>query len=105
MNPSSHPQPAPETPLALRPVQAAKALGISERSLWQLTHDGHVPHLKLGRVTLYPVDQLRVWLKVLSRQHALGPAAVTNNRKALRAAVRVATGLNQVQSVTKGVKS
>ena len=53
------PRPAP---LALRPREAAAALGISERKLWSLTQAGEVPHLKLDRVTLYPVAALEDWL-------------------------------------------
>lgn len=49
-------------PLALRPRQAAKALGIGERLLWSLTNRGEIPHLRLGRTIVYPVDRLRVWL-------------------------------------------
>ena len=48
--------------LALRPREAAKALGISPRTLWTLTTQGHVPHLRLGRAVLYPVDSLREFL-------------------------------------------
>ena len=48
--------------LALRPREAASALGISERLLWSITNRGEIPHVKLGRVTLYPVDVLRDWL-------------------------------------------
>ena len=48
--------------LALRPREAAKALGISPRLLWSLTNQGVIPHIKLGRVTLYPVDLLRDYL-------------------------------------------
>lgn len=55
------------TPLALRPREAAKALGISERLLWQLTKDGHVPCVRLGdgkrKSVLYPLAQLQEWLK------------------------------------------
>lgn len=36
------------TALALRPRDAARALGISPRLLWQLTHDGHIPFVKAG---------------------------------------------------------
>jgi excisionase family DNA binding protein len=55
-------------PLALRPREAAKALGISTRHLWQLTKDGSIPHVRVGRrAVLYPVDELRAWL---SRQAA-----------------------------------
>jgi len=54
----------PRTPcLAMRPREAAKALGISERLLWQWTHKGIVPHIRQGKVTLYPVDTLREWLR------------------------------------------
>jgi hypothetical protein len=52
--------------LALRPRQAARALGISPRLLWQLTKDGRVPCLRLGagprKTTLYPVSLLEEWL-------------------------------------------
>lgn len=48
--------------LALRPREAARVLGISERLLWSLTNRGEIPHLKLGRATLYPVAQLQRWL-------------------------------------------
>ena len=48
--------------LALRPKDAAKALGIGQRKLWQLTKAGVIPHLKLGTCTVYPVDELRAWL-------------------------------------------
>ena len=36
------------SPLALRPREAAKALGISARHLWQLTNDGHIPCVRVG---------------------------------------------------------
>ena len=48
--------------LALRAKDAARALGIGERLLWSMTNQGIIPHLKLGRATLYPVDVLRDWL-------------------------------------------
>jgi excisionase family DNA binding protein len=47
----------------MRPREAAKALGISERLLWEWTNKGVVPHVRLGKVILYPVDSLREWLK------------------------------------------
>jgi excisionase family DNA binding protein len=53
-------------PLALRPREAAKALGISPRLLWQLTHDGLIPCVRVGsgkrRTVLYPVADLQAWL-------------------------------------------
>ncbi len=57
---------AKQPPLALRPREAAKALGISPRWLWQLTHDGHIPCVRLGngkrRTVLYPTADLQSWL-------------------------------------------
>jgi len=53
-----------ETPcLAMRPREAAQAIGISERLLWEWTNRGLVPHVRLGKAILYPVDSLREWLK------------------------------------------
>jgi predicted DNA-binding transcriptional regulator AlpA len=53
----------PETPcLAMRPRETAKALGISERLLWDWTNRGEVPHIRVGKAILYPVDVLRRWL-------------------------------------------
>ena len=48
--------------LALRPREAARALGIGERLLWTLTNRGEVPHVRLGRAIVYPVDLLRAYL-------------------------------------------
>jgi excisionase family DNA binding protein len=56
-------KPAPQTPcLAMRPREAAAALGISERLLWAWTHSGEIPHVRVGKAILYPVDILRRWL-------------------------------------------
>jgi excisionase family DNA binding protein len=53
-------------PLALRPREAAKALGISPRLLWQLTKDGHIPCVRVGsgkrKSVLYPLADLQAWL-------------------------------------------
>jgi len=53
-------------PLALRPREAAKALSISERHLWQLTHDGCIPCVRVGsgkrKTVLYSVTDLQAWL-------------------------------------------
>jgi excisionase family DNA binding protein len=54
------------SPLALRPREAAKALGISPRHLWQLTRDGLIPCVRVGsgtrKTVLYSVAQLQSWL-------------------------------------------
>lgn len=53
-------------PLALRPRDAAKALGISARHLWQLTKDNVIPCVRVGdgkrKTVLYPVAVLQAWL-------------------------------------------
>lgn len=52
--------------LALRPREASRALNISPRLLWQWTHDGHIPCVRVGsgkrRTVLYPVADLQAWL-------------------------------------------
>jgi len=55
-----------DSPLALRPKDAAKKLSISPRHLWQLTHDGHIPCVRIGsgtrKTVLYSMETLRGWL-------------------------------------------
>jgi len=46
--------------LALRPAEAAQALGVSERKLRQLLP--RLPHVRLDGVVVIPVDPLRRWL-------------------------------------------
>jgi predicted DNA-binding transcriptional regulator AlpA len=50
--------------LALRPRNAAKALGIGERKLWAITADktSGIPHVRLGKAVVYPVAPLEAWL-------------------------------------------
>ena len=55
-------RPADPPCLALRPKEAALALSIGTRKLWELTNRNLIPHVKLDRVVLYPVDLLREWL-------------------------------------------
>ncbi len=45
--------------LGLRAKDAAIALGISERTLWTLTNTGEIPHRRIGRAIVYPVEGLR----------------------------------------------
>ena len=54
--------PVAHLPLALRPADAARALGVCPRTLWGWTRDGVIPVVKLGRVTMYRVDDLRAFL-------------------------------------------
>ena len=56
--------PDTDTPprLALRPAEAAKALGIGRRLLWSETNAGRIPCVRIGKAVLYPVESLRDWL-------------------------------------------
>jgi len=56
------PQPPSTAPLALRPRDAAAALGISERLLLDWTQQFGLPCVRIGRVVLYPIDAVREWL-------------------------------------------
>ncbi len=63
------PDKAAETPpdsappcLALRPKDAARALGIGERLLWSKTNSGEIPCVRIGRAVVYPVNLLRDYL-------------------------------------------
>lgn len=49
--------------LALRPREAAVAIGVSPRTLWTWTKAGKVPHVRMGAKVLYPVELLREWLR------------------------------------------
>ena len=46
--------------LALRPVEVAEVLGISERTVRQLLPE--LPHVRVGSAVLVPVEALRGWL-------------------------------------------
>ena len=46
-------------PLGVSVKDAAKALSISERTLWQLTKDGKIPATKAGSRVIYSVDALK----------------------------------------------
>ncbi len=60
--------------LALRPREAAYALGISERTLRQILPE--LPHLRVGGVVLLAVEELRVWLRTQAAMEGSPAAAV-----------------------------
>ncbi len=51
------------TPLALRSREAAKALGISERTLARLKAAGQLAFVRVGNSILFPVKALEAWLE------------------------------------------
>ncbi len=54
------------TPLALRPREAAELLAVSPRTLWAWTKAGLIPHLRVGtgrrKTVLYPLADVQEWL-------------------------------------------
>jgi excisionase family DNA binding protein len=58
--------PLPETApdrLLLTPRQAAAALSISERTLWQLTRDRALPCVRIGRSVRYARNDLLAFIE------------------------------------------
>ena len=62
MNNSLLPPKAEAPCLAMRPREAARALGVCERTLWAWTQRGDVPHVRRGKTILYPTAALARWL-------------------------------------------
>ena len=51
-------------PILLTPREAAQALSVSERTLYNLTAPrGDIPVIKSGQLVRYVVDDLKVWAK------------------------------------------
>jgi len=55
-----------QTKILLTAADAAKALSISARSLWTLTHRGEIPCVRIGRSVRYSVADLQAWVASLS---------------------------------------
>lgn len=58
----------------LRPIEAAKALGISKTTLYAWMASGSLPHpIRLGaRATAFRADELEAWLESRSRTTPTG---------------------------------
>jgi len=54
--------------LALRPREAAAAIGVSERTLHTLIHQRGLPVVRLDRAILVPVADLQQWLSAQTAQ-------------------------------------
>lgn len=59
-------------PLALRPRDAAAAIGVSERTLysWANDPDSGIPVIRRGNTVLYPVRELQDWLAAQVKKEA-----------------------------------
>lgn len=63
----------PPQALLMSTIATAESLGISERTLWSLTANGDIPHVRIGRRVMFRPEALRAW--VLAReQRGSGPA-------------------------------
>ena len=49
--------------LLLDTPAAAQALSISPRTLWQLTKDGEIPCIRIGRSVRYSIHDLEAWIE------------------------------------------
>lgn len=56
----------PPLPLAMRPKVAARAIGVSERTLWSMAKRGVIPHAKIGNCTVYPTAAILEWLVAIT---------------------------------------
>lgn len=61
----------PTERLLLSAREAAQALNICERKLWDLTNRGGLPCVRVGRRVLYSPDDLRRWIKTCKEGGAL----------------------------------
>ncbi len=49
-------------PITVSVEGAAKLLGVSKPTVYSMIHGEGLPHIKLNRRTMIPVDQLREWV-------------------------------------------
>ena len=49
--------------VAWNAAEAARALGIGRRKLWEWTNRGLIPHVRIGRRVVYPVAAVEAWLE------------------------------------------
>lgn len=61
------PQPTPE-PIVWTPAQAARALQVSERTLFTWTRDGLIPAIRVGRTVRYLPEVIRKRLEQLQQE-------------------------------------
>jgi excisionase family DNA binding protein len=46
----------------------AKLLGISERTLWTLTNQKEIPHLRIGKALRYDPRDIETWIEKRKRE-------------------------------------
>ncbi|MHC4511183.1 MAG: helix-turn-helix domain-containing protein [Planctomycetota bacterium] len=63
--------------LLLTSGEAAKALGICERTLFGLTKSGELSVIRIGRAVRYSVEDLKAWIRQASQK------GMTDSREAV----------------------
>ena len=51
------------TKLLLSIRELAKVLGVCERTIFTLTQENQLPHLRIGRCVKYPVSEIEKWIE------------------------------------------
>lgn len=49
-------------PIAVTVQEAAQMLGVSKPTVYSMIHGEGLPHIKLNRRTLIPIERLREWV-------------------------------------------
>jgi excisionase family DNA binding protein len=52
----------PSSKLLLTETEAAKALGICQRTLWTLRNEGKIPFVRIGKCVRYSIETLKAWI-------------------------------------------
>jgi len=55
-------------PISVPKPEAARILGLSEKTLYELYMGGKIPHFRVGVKLLFPVDGLRKWVADQAQQ-------------------------------------
>lgn len=56
------------TPMTLTICEAAKYLGLGEKTVRRLTHERRIPHIRAGRLFRYTVEGLQEYLRCEQEQ-------------------------------------
>lgn len=60
---------SPEVKLTIKPAEAAKALGVSLPTLYQLLKRTDSPAIHIGRKIVIPTDKFQEWISGLAGQY------------------------------------
>jgi excisionase family DNA binding protein len=51
----------------LTPNQVAEVLGVKLSTIYQWTHEGYIPHVKIGRLVRFDLRVIERWLEKLTK--------------------------------------